>query len=116
MRLNEWHKNKKIVWAAGGFCMCAIQACTSYHPVVNAKDAITIAQEVCEGKADRDANWYAELDQTKTVWLTDTGRDICAKRSNRMWGVEIPVNGPRPTECRPVLHSLMICELEINDE
>ena len=66
-------------------------------PVKDAKAAIAIARKVCSSKTLPTAKWNAGLETNGIEWFVSTH---LPKRSG--WVVSVPVNGPYPTECRPL--------------
>jgi hypothetical protein len=94
-------------------CFCGAEATASEFPVTHARDAIRIAREVCRDKDTPAFEWHAYLDQERQEWMGDDAPSICAMLTNKLWTVDIPVNGPRPTECLPSMYEL-ICPPKSN--
>ena len=84
------------------------EAQAAEFPVKDAKAAIAIAKRVCRDKADPSLKWEAIFDNTHHVWHADTWLSLkCTGTNPPLWYVEVPVNGPRPTECSQSLYTLI---------
>jgi len=96
----------RAAWLTTLLLISANQAPASDFPVRDPETAIRIAKEVCRGKADANLQWRADLDRAGKTWSVNTIPSI-HKSGDPLWVVEIPVNGPRPTECNQSLYLLM---------
>jgi hypothetical protein len=93
-------------WAVIPLWLISFGALAQGFPVKNADTAMSIAKHVCQGKADPSLEWQADLDAAGKLWSASTMRSI-KKSSDPLWVVDIPVNGPLPTNCAQSLYELL---------
>ena len=89
-----------ILLSAGALAACtSMPTSKSPFPVRTAEDAIRIGKDVCRSMGvDPALVWSADLDVTGTSWGVSTMHSV-KKSGDHLWFVEVPVNGPYPTDC-----------------
>jgi len=85
--------------------MSSLGAMAVEFPIKDAQAAVSIAKQVCRGKANPSLAWHADLDATGKTWAASTS---VTKSGDPLWVVFIPVSGPAPIDCRQSLYSLAI--------